>query len=94
MLVRGFALAHVLLDHCHNGIRVFKMASSNQCHILRSVPALVKGKHLAGRDALDDVFLTYGEALCILPESNNQLHCSTTANCKVGFHCKTASTQI
>ena len=73
--VRGSAFAHVLLDHGHNSIRVVKIARSHHSHVLRPVPALVEGKHLAGGDALDDVLFAYRQALCILPGSGNQPQC-------------------
>lgn len=68
-LVRSFALSHVLLDHSHNGILIFKITNSHHCHVLRPVPALVKSKDLAGWDALDDVLLASGKAFCILPKT-------------------------
>lgn len=66
ILARNFALVHVLLDHCHDSIGVFKVTGSNHRHVLRPVPALVKSKDLAGWDALDDVLLASGKAFCVL----------------------------
>lgn len=74
--IRCLAHPHVLLDHSHNGIRVFKVTRSNHCHVFRPVPPLVEVKHFAGWDPLNDILFAYGQPLCILSTIDNQPLCT------------------
>lgn len=62
----------MLLDHRHNGIRIFEVTSGNNGHVFWAVPALVEAQHLAGWNPLYNVLLAYGQTLCVLSGSHNQ----------------------
>ena len=63
---RGLTFGHVMLDHAHHSLGISKVPNSDDSHVLWAVPALIEGKHLGGRNALNDVFLAYREPFCIL----------------------------